>query len=114
MTIPTLWVWNGSPDDRLDVLRYVRATDRDLLMQPLVQDLLVAERNKVRSLDGGERLHTAIQELRKLLDVFRSECRNELVRGKIDGLAPDGPHACLWTNLRDRAIALLDVTKDLE
>ncbi|HUT17526.1 MAG TPA: hypothetical protein VM366_00085 [Anaerolineae bacterium] len=33
---PTLWVWNGSILDRMDVLRYVRATDADIVNQPAV------------------------------------------------------------------------------
>jgi len=33
---PKLWVWNGSPDDKLDVMRYVSATKSDVLRQPIV------------------------------------------------------------------------------
>jgi hypothetical protein len=36
MTVPKLWVWIGSPDDKLDVLRYVTATEKDILNQPIV------------------------------------------------------------------------------
>ena len=34
---PQLWVWMGAPDDKLDVLRYARATKRDILRQPIVE-----------------------------------------------------------------------------
>lgn len=37
MTAPALWVWNGSPDDTLDVMRYVLATGEDILNQPVVR-----------------------------------------------------------------------------
>lgn len=40
MLAPQLWVWVGSPDDKLDVLRYVKATEKDILNNPIVQDAL--------------------------------------------------------------------------
>lgn len=34
---PQLWVWNGNSEtDELDVLRYVKATDKDILNQKVV------------------------------------------------------------------------------
>lgn len=36
MSKPQLWVWIGSPEDKLDVMRYVKATDEDILSQPIV------------------------------------------------------------------------------
>jgi post-segregation antitoxin (ccd killing protein) len=42
MRPPSLWVWIGSPRDTLDVLRYVRATEKDILRQPCVVAALEA------------------------------------------------------------------------
>jgi hypothetical protein len=39
MITPRLWVWAGSPDDKLDVLRYVNATDNDILGQQCVEEV---------------------------------------------------------------------------
>lgn len=58
----------------------------------------------------GDFLMHAVNEIRssrELVRRFESECRNELVRGEIEGLAPNGPHAILWIGLRDRAQAFL-------
>lgn len=35
MSVRTLYVWNGSPDDKLDVLRYVHAADDDVRWHPV-------------------------------------------------------------------------------
>ena len=50
MNTPTLWVWMGSPDDTLDVLRYARATERDILSHPAVQAALAARDERIRVL----------------------------------------------------------------
>jgi NTP pyrophosphatase (non-canonical NTP hydrolase) len=30
----SLWVWNGSPDDKYDLMRYVNPTEKDVLSHP--------------------------------------------------------------------------------
>jgi hypothetical protein len=30
----SLWVWNGSPDDKYDLMRYVKPTEKDVLSHP--------------------------------------------------------------------------------
>lgn len=44
MKAPKLWVWVGSPDDKLDVLRYVSATEKDIRNQPVVERLREQDR----------------------------------------------------------------------
>jgi len=56
------------------------------------------------------RLHAQRVSLRQYVTAVESECRNELARGVLLGLPPDGPHAQLWTGLRDQAKALLRET----
>lgn len=46
---PQLWVWIGSDDDKLDVLRYVKATERDILRQSAVVALAEREANMNRA-----------------------------------------------------------------
>lgn len=62
-----------------------------------------------------ERNKAEIGKLRQVLRVaheyikcIHSECRNELVRGTQEGLMPNGPHAHLWTEMRDLAKIILD------
>ena len=45
MKAPKLWVWNGSPDDKMDVLRYVSATEDDVLSQPCVEEVCASIQN---------------------------------------------------------------------
>lgn len=52
-------------------------------------------------------LKSEAEENQQLLVLLESECRNELVRGELEGLTPDGPHARLWSGLRDRIQARL-------
>jgi len=52
MNTPQLFVWVGSPDDKLDVMRYVNATNKDILNQPVVQNKIAelkAERDALRA-----------------------------------------------------------------
>ena len=72
-----LWVWVGSPDDRLDVLRYVTATDRDVLAHPAVVKerdgiaaVLVAEQDCRR--DAMEKLSASRAEAERLRDVVET------------------------------------------
>ena len=49
----------------------------------------------------------ASEMYRAFIKKVESECRNELVRGELQGFDSDGPHAQLWSGLRDQARALL-------
>ena len=74
-----LWVWVGSPDDRLDVLRYVTATDRDVLAHPAV----------VKERDGLAAVLVAEQGCRRdaMEKLSASRAEAERLRGVLSGFA---------------------------
>lgn len=119
---PQLWVKRPLPPgpDGQERQAWRLPTHEDVLRQLVVQEHVADLVNKLRSaeatidrLDGDrmERLELEVQQLRKFVRVIESECRNELVRGELQGMSKDGPHTSLWTNLMDRARALLVVTE---
>jgi hypothetical protein len=68
---PRLWVWAGSPDDKLDVLRYVSATEKDIVAQPCV--------------------HTRIAELEAEVERLRE--RNRMLAGDREKVTQRYQHA---------------------
>ena len=71
-----LWVWIGSPDDKLDVMRYVKATDADVLRHPAVVSALSALEAEVARLVEERRLDNLSKRLRA------KASRIEKARGK--------------------------------
>ena len=64
MNKPTLWVWIGNSEtDNLDILRYVRATDEDILSNPVVVDKI----NKINE-DWYEYIEERETELKDTID----------------------------------------------
>lgn len=129
MSTPQLWVWIGSPDDDLDVVRYVKATDQDILDQPVVVNALVKERNRTAQewgrANAAEKLLAAnegrvreivdesllrkIGALRLFVISVEAECREAQARmGKRGRLALTDPEALRLGALQARARALLD------
>lgn len=76
---PKLWVWAGSPDDKLDVLRYVSATDADILNQPVVAELREENEQLQKRFDAAAAEVTKIGESQfgDLLTVFGLEIRSK-------------------------------------
>jgi len=90
-TSPKLWVWVGSPDDNLDVRRYVRATDEDIMLQLLVVERVDQLRARLRETaeiliaeigaDGPKNAEDMAREAVQLIQRLKGE---EAPRGLID------------------------------
>lgn len=112
MSTPQLWVWVGGQDGDLDPIRYVRATDDDILNQLMVLDEWV--RLKTRTAKEWGRANKAeahVAALRAFAASVESEAMRELGRMGSAGIAADLSRADRWAKLRDRARALLKETK---
>lgn len=129
MSAPRLWVWVGSPDDKLDVVRYVTATEVDMLTQPCVQAALTAERN-LRTREWGRaneaermlaanegRVREIVDEVLRLrveaLESVLRRCRRA-VEDCADLIGSACPDASTWTDgLAGEADAALAEAADL-
>jgi len=77
---PMLWVWIGSPDDNLDVLRYVKATEADIMGQPCVR--------------------TRIAELKAELERLREYVRSDAYCPCCGDHGPNHSHDCEYRDER--------------
>lgn len=53
-------------------------------------------------------------KLAAMVASFEAECRNQIIRGDIEGLSPDGPYAALWNRLQAEAERLLSEIAGME
>lgn len=102
-TIPQLWIWIGHPDDKLDVLRYVRATNSDILNNPAVAALRAEARGMQIERDEARDL------LRGLLDIIcSSHIRAAELSAQLRGHRLDKETAEKYGKIIRRAKAWLD------
>jgi len=103
MIKPQLWVWIGSPDDKMDVLRYVRATEDDVLAQPCVEEVCASI--QARWSEKAQKIETERDCALAIIERVRGMC--ELHRTDVSGSCPT-PYDTGRATVYNDILAILD------